>query len=177
MVDVAIATLQACPADTHGHGDTLAPSSHGIALGLARVEGVLAMPVLVPLAVPAVGVCASTLVLPVALVLHPGTEVAVITTLASVESLTPAGAGVAVALGGTLLGLPLFRSLLALTLTRLRIGLALLLGGLVPALVTTWGHPDGGRHSDTLASSTHSITLGSAPRERPPAMPVLVLLP
>merc|ERR1719163_2779582 len=57
---------------------------------------------------------------------------------------------------------------------RLRIGLALLLGGLVPALVTTWGHPDGGRHSDTLASSTHSITLGSAPRERPPAMPVLV---
>merc|ERR1711959_419731 len=99
---VAIATLQASLTDAGGHGDTLAPSSHGIALGLARVESVTAMPVLVSLAVAAVGVCASTLVPPVTMGLRPGPEVAAITTLASVESLTPASAGVAVALGARL---------------------------------------------------------------------------
>merc|ERR1711970_38324 len=103
------------------------------------------MPVLVPPAVTAGGVGASSLVPLVTLALHPGPEVAAITTRASVESLTPASAVVVdsplastLTSGGTL-GV-LFTSLsLPGTLTVL--GGGLLAAELTSALVALFASP------------------------------------
>merc|ERR1719450_1696841 len=102
------ASLQTPHLNGKGHGDTLAPLAHRITLGLALAEVVLAVPVLVPLAVPAVGVCTGTVVPPVALSLHPGVGLPAVTPLARVECLAPASAGVLwCTLSSTLLGFAL----------------------------------------------------------------------
>merc|ERR1719238_2193621 len=90
-----VSGLAAAALHTRGHGDTLALAAHAVALGLALGEGELATPELVTTTVAAVGVSAGTLVHAVALVLHEGVEVALVTTLANVEGLAPATAGVA----------------------------------------------------------------------------------
>jgi len=81
-----------------GHGDTLAAVAHAVALGLARGEGEAATPEAMTTTVAAVGVSAGTLVHAVALVLHEGVEVALVTLLASVERLAPGFASALLAL-------------------------------------------------------------------------------